>query len=207
MDKKVIRTTIPLSPAEINQYCKANAAGDNDILYEFDLRDCPLSNNHILGYLSNLKIDFIIRNAPMDFLLDYMKSPFFVGRSNLVHEHKRAIFHETVGREIIHQHRALFFSLPLFIVMSSNASQETKDLLTKEVKRYDTRYEWVGPNVAHLMNDSEFLLSQIRHQLFEFERPYLTYYFDEYIYGGERLIKFFDEDNLLMRAIGPLLTK
>lgn len=208
MDKKLTGATIPLSPSEINRYCKANAAGNNDIIYNFDISECELSHSHILGYLSNLKIDFRVSNFTGDFLIEYMRTPFFVGRSNLIDHHKRAIREQLIDQDIVSQHRALILSIPLFLVMSSNASEARKQLLTQEVFATDDVLPSIGPNFAHLVNDSEFIIGQLRENLFTFSgRPYYTHYFNEYIYGGERLINFFnqDVDSLLAKALIPVL--
>lgn len=207
MGKRVVDATIPLSPSLINMYCQANAAGDNDIIFNFDLEECELSNAHVLGYLSNLKIPFWIENHSPEFLLEYIRTPFFVGESNMILAHKMALETGMLDKELVLQHRALIFSLPKFIVQSSSATQERKNaILYDGLEESDHVFTDIGPNIAYLMQDSQLVIEQLRGDLFAFAyRPYYTHYFDEHIYGGDKLIKFFDEDHLLIKAIQPIL--
>lgn len=211
MDKRIIPATIPLSPSQINEYCQANCDGDNNIIYEFDVSDCPLKPSHIFGYLSNLKIDFRVVGYDTDFFEEYLRTPFLVGESNLIEDHKNFLLDQSVPLSILEQQLAVLLSLPLFLVESSNVDGPTKNQYVGEDHRdTDERLEYVGVNFVHLIKDPELLLTVIGDRVYSFDdQRYYTYYFDEYIYGGDKLIQFFidNPNNLLNVAIESLLTR
>lgn len=228
MDKQIIQTTIPLSPTLINEYCKGNAKGNNDIIFEFDISESPLTAAHILGYLANLKIDFRITGFDDAFFLEYLKTPFLVGESNLAKLHANLLLWKTqhiLQYETINGHDALYVafenaviqeqmkvlnSLPLFLMESADVPGPVKAPLVgdKRDDNDDAVFENVGVNFVHLINDPEFLLKLVSPTLMNFEeQSYYTHYFDKYIYGGDKLIQFFidNPDNLLTSAINTLL--
>lgn len=233
MEKRIIKTTIPLSPSLINEYCKGNASGDNGIMFEFDIADSSLTPAHILGYLSNLKIDFLVTGFDNAFFLEYLRTPFLVGKSNLTRLHANLLtwrftkelhfdtlydynkLYESVPEEVLEEQATLLSSLPLFLVESADAPGPVKaELLRCDVKESDEVFDNVGVNFVHLIEDNELLLKLLFMEVGDFamkggsEFTYYTHYFDKYIYGGDKLIQFFidNPDNLLLEAITTLLT-
>jgi len=228
MEKRIIQTTIPLSPSEINEYCRANASGNNDIIFKFDLKDCSLKPAHILGYLSNLKIDFLVTNFTTEFLVEYMKTPFLVGRSNLSQLHADVLLAKAhvqtledpdmwsssilkaIPDSVIEHQMDVIRSLPLFLIESSDAPGPVKNPIVGETQHeVGGPVEGVGVNFVHLIEHDEVLLSLVSDTLLDFNRSYYTYYFDEYIYGGDRLIQFFIDNptNMLHAVVESFLSR
>lgn len=103
--RRRIHTTIPLAPSLINEYCKDKRDPSSDgIVFVFDIKECPLKSEHILGYLANLKVDFRVVNIDEEFLVRYMQTDFFVGNSNLIQHHANFLYY--------HKFRTLLFDDP-----------------------------------------------------------------------------------------------
>jgi len=219
------QATIPLSPSQINEYCKMKSEGD-ELLFFFDISDCDLKPSHILGYLSNLKIDFYIEGFDTNFFLEYLSTPFMVGRSNLVPLHANLLTWKTqqrlsfeliktydflyneVSEDVIYDQMLIIQSLPLFLVESSNISRSEKDRIVGDKKYFNQKFHWVGPNFAHLVAYKEILLQLNATSFYDFStQTYFRRYFDEYMYGGDKLIQFFIDspNNLLNEAITRII--
>lgn len=233
MEKQIIKTTIPLSPSLINEYCKRNATGEKDIIFEFDISESSLTPAHILGYLANLKIDFRVTGFDSAFFLEYLKTPFLVGQSNLSRLHANMLMwnvmhelefetigdhqslYESIPEEVIEQQMELLSSLPLFLIESAEMPGPKKaEVLRCDVKESDKVFEHVGVNFVHLIEFKEFLLKLLFMSVGDMamkgaeDFTYYTHYFDKYIYGGDKLIQFFinNPENLLHDAINTMLT-
>ena len=209
MEKNIILTTIPLSPLLINQYCRANANNNNNILFNFDIAKCSLLPDHIFGYLSNLKIDFLVKNYDDNFVNQYMSTQFFVGYSNLVNIQRDLLFSDKKNH-VVKQHLLMLQSIPLFLVNSSNVPQSIKRSVLKKINIIKHKIPHVGVNFAHLIKQRDVLLRLIGDQFCNFnDQYYYQYYFDQYIYGGDKLIQFFNDNptNLLLKAIDIILQK
>lgn len=219
---KIIPVQVPLSPSEINMYCQANARGDNDILFEFDLERCPLKPAHVLGYLSNLKIDFRVVHYNLDFFVEYLRTPFLVGRSNLARQHANLLTYRTlnttdgevefdyaaVPAEIVIEQMSVIRSLPLFLIESSDTEGPIKNSIVGETQHEtDIVLDGVGVNIAHLVEFDDLFLRLVTDTLLDFKQRYYTHYFDEYIYGGDKLIQFFvdNPNNLLSSAVQSII--
>ena len=229
MDKQIIPTTIPLSPSLINDYCRGNAAGAQNIIFEFDISESSLTPAHILGYLANLKIDFQITGFDSKFFLEYLRTPFLVGDSNLVRLHANMLtwrtqlvlefetlfehtaLYESIPDEVIWEQMMLLNSLPLFLIESSDAPGPIKNPLVGETQdEDDTIFDNVGVNFVHLIKGDQFLLKLVSPTLLDFKsKKYYTHYFDKYIYSGDKLIQFFIDspNNLLTTAINSMLSR
>jgi hypothetical protein len=219
MDKKIIKTELPLPASLVNQYAKANRSGENDILFEFDLSQNDMSPKHVLGYLSNLKIDFRMANVTSELLLEYMKTPFFVGRSNLAEMHAAVLtceqleegctgIEKDIPTSLKRDQIEFIRSLPLYLIHSSNMSEVQKvEVLGTQTPIVQEANPNIGVNLAHLVADDELFVRLISSSLYDFEtQRYYSYYFDKYIYGGDRLIQFFIDNpsNMLHAALEGL---
>lgn len=219
MAKQIIKAQLPLPASLINQYAKANRAGSNDILFQFDISQTEMTPKHVLGYLSNLKIDFLAVNVTSEFLLEYMKTPFFVGQSNLIDLHAQVLACEALKEDCTELERGippavsqdqleLMRSLPLYLIKSSNIGDAQKgDILGTRLNKVRESNPNIGVNFAHLASKDELFVRLISSTLYDFEtQSYYSYYFDKYIYGGDRLIQFFIDNpsNMLNAALEGL---
>lgn len=226
MDKQIIQTKIPLAPSLINQYCKTNCNGEENILFEFDVSDSLLTPGHMLGYLSNLKIDFRVTGFDDAFFIEYLKTPFMVGQSNLSRLHANLLMwrtqhelpfetitshdslYESIPQEVIDQQMQVIKSLPLFLFMSADMSDDIRNPFIDDLVVNGEVFEYVGVNFVHLISFQEVLLKLVSSTLFE-PQIYFDHYFDKYIYGGDKLIKFFidNPDNLLHPVIEAIASR
>ena len=236
MEKRIIKTTIPLSPTLVNDYCKANLTGDNDILFEFDVSDCPLEPDHIFGYLSNLKVDFRVVGFNDDFFRAYLTTNFYVGSSNMMYHHANLLSWAANGEilyrdvlpeletnynwffeeneELVKLHLRFVHALPLFLVVSSDVSDEEKERIAGLYKICGTPVTGMGVNISHLVEFDDVLLRLIGDKVYSFSNgtggdTYYAHHFDKYLYGGDKLIQTFIDhpDNLLNSAINAMLVR
>lgn len=232
--KRIIETTIPLSPQLTNEFCKANNTNTNDIIFDFDVSQTSLTPEHVFGYLSNLKIDFRVSCFDNKFFMEYLKTPFLLGMSNLVHIHAEMLLYRALGdvlmedhgiplrmapiglyesipEEVIEQQLEVITSLPTFLIQSANVPDDRKELVFNSqgvtVKTSDREFEYVGVNFAHLFVFRELLMKLCSLTFMNLkEQTYYTKYFDEYRYGGDALIKFANDNksNLLLTGVDTM---
>ena len=220
----IIKTTIPISPNLINNFCMLNATGYNDTLFEFDISDSPLSAEHILGYLSNLKINFRVVGFDDEFLMQYTKTSFMVGHSNLVDHHANLLstfvtadhyivpestidytqLHLKYAAELNQQLDFIHNIVPFLISVSSIDSKLKQHLLGDNVTIDDNKLSGVGVNIARLTEIKEALLLIAGNKAIDIKNStYYTHHYDEYIYDGNKLINYFilNNDCLLLSVV------
>jgi len=206
-----LNTTIPLSPSEISEYCEYNAAGTPmDVI--FNVVDSKMMNHHMLNYLSHLKIPCTIKGFSGDFLRDYIMTDNFLGDTNLAKHHANVLYYQKYGKpyfsEVLDDFGSedleafgdlkceVVKSLPLFLLVSCGKIDSENRVKAGKLKS-------AGVNFAHLVQFPEFLISFIGDDVFDLDHQhYYSYYYDEFLYGGDKLIQSFCDckDNLLLNV-------
>ncbi len=199
---EIIKTTIPLSPELINIYTKNNKENNQNILFDFNIQQSELSNKHIIGYLSHLKIDFNVYNFTKDFLYEYMTSNFYLGKSNLIEEH--LIYLSQHSNELTQEQFKFINSFPLLLIHSIYPKNKHIDNIINNTNYIKNKNPLIGVNISHFINYSnELLLSLIGDKIYNFkEQYYYNYYFDNHLYDNKKLIQLFIENNKNLLNIG-----
>ena len=96
--------------------------------------------------------------------------------------------------DLVIAHSEVLNSIPLFLLVNSQTflSDEKKDKLKSELKYEKGKIEGVGVNLSQICKMPDFLDHYTKPNfIFHMTKlPYYEYYFDEYVYGGDRLIRF-----------------
>jgi len=209
---KELKTTIPLSPSEIATFCEQNAEG-TPMSVTFDIGKSKMINEHMLNYLSHLKISCKIDNFDAVFLTDYIATKNFLGNTNLAKHHANVLYFQKYGEPYFYDVLEEFNidelktvpyigskvirSLPLFLLVSCDKIEKDERFVRKGLMPF------AGVNLAHLIQFPEFLLSYVGDKVFTLDKQsYFEHYYDEFIYGGDKLIQHFLDhpDNLLMNV-------
>lgn len=209
----IIETTLPLSPSKIAEYCEQNALGSPAKVI-FDINNCQMINHHIFNYLAHLKISCDIIGFDHTFLYDYIMTSNFIGNTNLAKHHANVLYYQKYGIpyfedvlgefdiDSLHRMKCVYTdvidSLPLFLLKSCDKLEISENAITT-TKRYS------GINFAHLIQFPEFLVSYLGDKIFDMSnQKYYTHLFDDYLYGGDKLIQSFldNPDNLLLKISG-----
>ena len=211
---KTLNTTIPLSPSQISEYCSYNSDG-NPMKVVFDIGNSKMINHHMLNYLSHLKIPCEVENFSAEFLRDYITTTNFLGETNLAKHHANVLYYQKYGTPYFPEVLADFGlddleafgslkynvieSLPMFLLVSCGRLSSEKYVKGGEMQT-------AGVNFAHLVPFPEFLLALIGDTIFNFEHQhYYSHYYDEFIYGGDKLIQWFvDNPQNLLMDVGKL---
>jgi len=212
---KELKTTIPLSPSEIAEFCEHNAEG-NPMGVTFDIGESKMINEHMLNYLAHLKISCNVTNFDSNFLKAYITSNNFLGNTNLVKHHANVLYFQKYGRPyfIDSLDEFSFERLEHFPLLNSKVIKSLPLFLLVSCERIKKEHRTikcdamlgVGVNFAHLTQFPEFLLSYIGDSIFNLDdQTYFEYHYDEFLYGGDKLIQhFLDHPDNLMLNIGKM---
>jgi len=210
---KTIKSTLPLSPSTIAEYCSHNVKGETiDVI--FDISDCRMLNHHILNYLAHLKIPCTVIGFDTIFLYEYITTSNYLGNTNLAKHHANVLYYQKYGipyfddvltefnleslDRMVKLSTDIIDSLPLFLL----ASCEKLEISENDIKHGKN---YTGVNFAHLAEFTEFFVSYLADNIFVMSnQKYYSHFFDEYIYGGDKLIQSFidNPDNLLLKISG-----
>lgn len=208
-------STIPLLPATIIKYTTGNAAG-LDYYIELDLKNVKLSMNHLFNYISHLKIDCEFLNIDKEFFIEYIRTPYMIGNSNMIKYYMNALYYTKYRRLyfedlelkldysefILTDHIRLLESLPLFLLNHiENSDKINKFNHTSEILD-------IGINFVHIIKYDSFLIELLNDSIFDISlMKYYNHYFDKSIYDGHKLIKYFmNNPKNLMNKIPEYIT-
>lgn len=212
VQRRVIETTLPLSPQNQIEFFK-----DKSILFRVDVGSSKLTPKQCLAVLSNMKIEAEIKDVSPELMKEYMTMSLVVPTTNLAKIYANIVTGYKLGvmfypevadfftldqyaqfivdnHEMIEKHCALLRSIPLFLLINSQSfvSQESLDNIKDRVNHVEDRVPEVGLNISQLVALPNFLSNFFTEEELQCTliAPYYDYYFDDYVYGGDRLIKF-----------------
>lgn len=211
-EPRIIDVTLPLSPQHQIEYFK-----DKSILFRVDIKNSRISPKQCLMTLSNMRLKAEVQGITAELLKEYMTGNFVVETTNLAKITANIIFgykyqempytdvqndfsledyaHFIVdNQEMIEQWCNLIKSIPLYLAMSATKflDEETLELLRQELPKVEGRIPAIGANLSQVLALPEFLVmfntdDDLKNLM---SQSYYPYYFDEQIYGGEKLISF-----------------
>jgi hypothetical protein len=197
-----------MSPESIKDYCNNNRTQDEDIELVFDMNECKLTARHALSYVAHLKVDCTFVNFSDRLLLEYMRTPHLLGKTNLIAEHANFLrggrtIDCDLAADIKSNYTDVISSLPLYLMINSNISESHKAVIVSmSADDRVLKNHFVGANLFHLVSDNTLFLEMLGDNVYNFNTHYHTQLFDDYMYGGDRLIYAFEQsNNLLLDAI------
>lgn len=174
-------------------------------LIEFDFSKCAIGLTHALQYIAYLKVTHTVSNHSPQLLIEYIRCPWLLGKTNLIDDYKNLMCLYVHGHvwaatngltqqelesiietefELLDDVWSVIQSLPHFLFVHTGDSHS---------RNAHTASPACGVNFARLFEDDAFL-SYMLHAVLETEQwrdaPYFTRLFDEYIYGGDNLVWF-----------------
>ncbi len=221
---KILEVTLPLSPQHQVEYFK-----DKSIQFRVDIPNSRITPKQCLMTLSNMRIKAEIKGVTPELLLEYMTGKFVVETVNLAkicaniilgYKFHRMPYEDVIGdfsldqytdfifdnKELLDDWVQLILSVPLYLATSSNSFMEKQDCedLKSELTKVEGPLPTVGANLSQVLALPEFLLLfNVNNDYYDLlARPYYTHYFDEYIYGGDKLISFLASDKYLAPFAG-----
>lgn len=222
--QRVLDVTLPLSPQNQVEYFK-----DKSILFRVDIPNSRITPKQCLMTLSNMRIKAEIKGVTPELLLEYMTGKFVVETVNLAkicaniilgYKFQRMPYEDVAehfsldqytdfifdNRELLDDWIKIIHSVPLYLAISSKSfmDQEDGEALKNELTKQDEPFATVGANLSQVLALPEFLvLFNVNNDYTDLlARPYYTHYFDEYIYGGDKLISFLASDKYLAPFAG-----
>ncbi len=216
-EQRIIDVTLPLSPQHQIEYFK-----DKSILFRVDIKNSRISPKQCLMTLSNMRLKAEVQGVTPELLKEYMTGNFVVETTNLAKITANVIFgykyqempytdvqndfsledyaHFIVdNQEMIEQWCNLIKSIPLYLAMSATKflDEETLELLRQELPKVEGRLPAIGANLSQVLALPEFLVmfntdDDLKNLM---SQSYYPYYFDEQVYGGEKLISFLASEN------------
>lgn len=211
-EQRILEATLPLSPQNQIEYFK-----DKSILFRIDIPNSRITPKQCLMTLSNMRIKAEVKGVTPELLLEYMTGNFVVETTNLakicanillgykfqnmpytdVEEHfslENYADFIVENKQMLDDWCQIINSIPLYLAMSSTAflEKEESEDLKKELFHIPGKLTTIGANLSQVLALPEFLvLFNMGNDYMDIlARPYFDYYFDEYIYGGDKLISF-----------------
>lgn len=210
--QNLIDATLPLSPQNQIKFFK-----DKSLVFNIDMENSRLTTKQCFLTLSNMKIKSRIKDVDVDIMKEYMTVSHMVNTTNLAKICANIITGYKFGemyytdvqddftidqyaRFIVDNHPMIeqwcevIRSIPLFLMLNCNNFLEEKSVenLYKGIKRVEGKVDGVGLNISQVIALPDFLKlffshCELRHML---TMPYYNYYFDDSVYGGDKLIHF-----------------
>lgn len=214
---KVIETTLPLSPQNQIAYFKSKKPGEEPIQFLIDVEGSKLNIKQCLMMVSNMKLKVNFKKVTKELMKEYMTASFVVESDTLAKIYANIMTGATTGHmyyqdmdgvfsiddvaefiaenvEIIEKHAHVLNSIPLFLLINSEnfLSDEKKEKVKSDLTYSKEKIDGVGVNISQAVSLPDFLDHYLKPQyvINMLQQPYYNYYFDEYIYGGDRLIRF-----------------
>lgn len=215
-EQRILEVTLPLSPQNQIEYFK-----DKSILFRVDIPNSRITPKQCLMTLSNMRIKAEIKGVTPELLKEYMTGSFVVETTNLAKICANIILgykFQNMPYSDVEEHFSLedyadfivenklmlddwcdvIQSIPLYLAVSSTSFMEKEDIeeFKKQITTIDSKLPTVGANLSQVLALPEFLvLFNMRNEFMDIlAKTYYSHYFDEYIYGGDRLISFIASD-------------
>ncbi len=222
--QRILDVTLPLSPQHQVEYFK-----DKSILFRVDIPNSRITPKQCLMTLSNMRIKAEIKGVTPELLLEYMTGKFVVETTNLAkicaniilgYKFQRMPYADVAeqfsldqytdfifdNRELLDDWIQVIHSIPLYLATTSKSFLEKEDCeaFKNELTKIDGPLANVGANLSQVLALPEFLvLFNVNNDYTDLlARPYYTHYFDEYIFGGDRLISFLASDKYIAPFAG-----
>lgn len=210
-----IYSTVPLLPNTILKYTTGNANG-MDYVIELDLKNTKLSMDHLFNYISHLKINCEFLNIDKEFVIEYIRTPYMIGNSNMIKYYMNALYY-TKYKKIYFEDLELTLDYSEFVLTNDiKLFQSLPIFLLNHVENSDKTYTFdhtaeildIGINFVHIIKHDSFLIELLNDDIFDTSTmKYYNYYFDNSIYDGHKLIKYFiNNSNNLMNKIPEYIT-
>ncbi|WPU65626.1 hypothetical protein [Peredibacter starrii] len=211
-NQRILDVTLPLSPQNQIEYFK-----DKSILFRIDMANSRITPKQCFMTLSNMRIKAEIGNITPAVLEEYMTANFVIETTNLPqiianiilgYKYQRMPYVDVESHfslenyanfivnheEMIQQWCGLINSIPLYLIMSTNKIHSEDEIKQWKLDhpKVEGKIPNIGVNISQLLALPDFLSlffdpTEMKTLL---QHPYFPYYFDEYIYGGEKLINF-----------------
>lgn len=215
-EQRILEVTLPLSPQNQIEYFK-----DKSILFRVDIPNSKITPKQCLMTLSNMRIKAEIKGVTPELLKEYMTGSFVVETTNLAKICANIILgykFQNMPYSDVEEHFSIedyadfivenklmlddwcdvIKSVPLYLAVSSTSFMEKEDIeeFKKQITTIDSKLPTVGANLSQVLALPEFMvLFNMRHDFMDIlAKPYYSHYFDEYIYGGDKLISFIASD-------------
>ena len=222
--QRILDVTLPLSPQNQVEYFK-----DKSILFRVDIPNSRITPKQCLMTLSNMRIKAEIKGVSPELLLEYMTGKFVTESTNLAkvcaniilgYKFQRMPYEDVAGDFSLDQYTDFIFdnsellkdwinlidSIPLYLAVCSQSfmDKEEGEEFKKHLVKIEGPLPTIGANLSQILALPEFLvLFNIGNDYADLLiHPYYTHYFDEYIYGGDRLISFLASDKYLAPFAG-----
>jgi hypothetical protein len=210
-DQRILDVTLPLTPQHQIEYFK-----DKSILFRVDIASSKITPKQCFMTLSNMKIKAEIKDVTPELITEYMTGNFVVETTNMAqicaniilgYKHQRTPYLEVEDQFSLEEYTdyiienqgmiekwcKLISSIPLYLITSTKyLSEEEIDLLKTTLPREEGRLPELGVNISQVLALPDFLTNyfSIEEMNDISSQTYYPHYFDEYIYGGDRLISF-----------------
>lgn len=206
---RIIEATLPLSPQNQIEYFK-----DKSILFKIDILNSKITPKQCFMTLSNMKLKAEIKDVTPEIITEYMTGNFVVETTNMAKICANLILgykyqsmpyldvepffsleqcadYICENHEMISKWCSLVKSIPLLFVASSRfMEKEDIELLKLNLNIIPDRIPELGMNISQVLTLPDFLVHFFRVDEMEniTDQPYYSYYFDEFVFGGDCLI-------------------
>jgi len=194
----IVETILPIPIDDLKKFFE-----DKETFFIINLKDCSLSNDKILTYLSNINVPCDILNPSLDLTKEYLHSKSLVSipsleklTMNILFAYKRLDKEETYHNfirenlDIIQKWESVLDSLVLYNIYTLQLDETTAHVESHPVDETD---DTTGINFLSLLKHENFYYYY--NAISEDNLKFYKKYFNDYMFKGSNLFEYWANEN------------